>query len=119
MRTLYRNRRPVYVCKRYTENNIVKYEEPKQVRINFQYTNSDSDLIALGLDYPIYMRIKGDLSDLKYFHAHDRVYVWNKPNTPFDVLAKDADYEVESDPIISLNSIEVSLKKLSGKKYGN
>ena len=50
------------------------------------------------------------------FNANDRVYIGILPNEPFDELCKDANYEVDSDPIISLNVAEITLKKLSGKK---
>ena len=34
----------------------------------------------------------------------------------YDELCKEADYQVDNEPIISLNSIEVTLKKLSAKQ---
>lgn len=116
MRCMMRNKRKIYICNRYIAGNINKYHEPKIVYINYQYTNSDSDLIGLGLDFPKYIRIKADLKDTDFFKTGDRVYIGIEPNTNFDGLCKDANYEVDSDPIISLNSIEITLKKLSGKK---
>jgi hypothetical protein len=61
------------------------------------------------------MRLKTDLDVASKFHAKDRIYINNKPSSAFDTLCKDADYEVTSEPIISLNSAEINLKKLSGK----
>ena len=116
MRCLERNKREIYICNRYQDGLISKYKKPIPFYTNYQYTNSEGDLIALGLDFPMYIRIKGDINDLSKFHANDRVYIGIKPSVPFDELCKDANYEVDSDPIISLNSIEVTLKKLSGKK---
>ena len=116
MRCLLRNKRTLYLCTRYQDGNIAKFNEPETIDINYQPTNSDGDLIALGLDFPMYMRIKADLQMGTKFHAKDRVYINKKPNSEdFDVLCKDADYEVMSEPIISLNSVEIDLKKLSGK----
>lgn len=115
MRCLIRNKRTIYVCERYQDDRISKYKKPIQLDVNYQSTNSDSDLIALGLNYPEYIRIKTDLDNLKYFHPQDRVYVGITPNKVFDELCKDANYEVSSEPIVSLNSVEVTLQRLSGK----
>ena len=52
------------------------------------------------------MRIKADLKYKNTFHPKDRVYIKNKPDTEnFNVLCKDADYEVDTDPIVSLNVV--------------
>lgn len=115
MRCLRRNKRVIYVCHEYQDNNIRKYTEPEEVRINYQPTNSDGDLIALGMDYPKYMRIKADKCYEKTFRPNDKVYIMKTPSKPYDKLCKDADYEVVSDPQVSLNSIEVTLTRLSGK----
>lgn len=115
MRCLKRNKRLLYLCNRYQDGKIVKYKSPIELKINYQATNSEGDLIALGLDFPMYIRLKMDIPFGKMFNAHDRVYINHKPSVEFDELCKDADYEVDSDPIISLNVAEVTLKKLSGK----
>ena len=115
MRCLDRNKRTIYVCEKYVDNNITKFNDPKKIDINYQYTNSDGDLIAFGKDFPMYIRIKADVSDAHKFKAGDRFYIGIEPNKTFDVLAKDANYEIDSDPIVSLNSVEITLKKLSGK----
>ena len=115
MRCLKRNKRLIYLCNRYQDGQIVKYTLPMELNINYQATNSEGDLIALGLDFPMYIRLKMDIPFGEMFSAHDRVYINHEPAAEFDELCKDADYEVDSDPIISLNVAEVTLKKLSGK----
>lgn len=115
MRCLQRNKRLLYLCNQYQDGYIEKYKEPIPIKVNYQPTNSDGDLIALGMDFPMYMRIKADLKDGELFHANDRIYVGIEPSEPFDELCKDANYEVDSDPITSLNVVEITLKKLSGK----
>lgn len=115
MRCLKRNKRDLYLCVEYQDNYISKYHKPTKLSLNYQATNSDGDLILLGMDYPKYMRIKTDLQYANTFHAKDRVYIKAVPSEPFDELCKDADYEVDSDPIVSLNSVEITLKRLSGK----
>lgn len=119
MRCLKRNKRLLYLCKEYQDGNIRKFDKPLPIKINYQATNSDGDLIALGLDYPMYIRIKADLEYANTFHPKDRIYIKNIPETDdekFDALCKDADYEVDVDPIVSLNFVEIRLKRLSGKE---
>ena len=117
MRCLKRNKRTIYVCEEYEDNDIAKYHAPQKMKVNYQATNSDGDLIALGLNFPKYIRIKADLKDADSFHPKDRVYINAVPDEEhFDILCKDADYEVDSDPIVSLNAVEITLKRLSGKQ---
>ena len=115
MRCLLRNKRLLYLCNHYQAGNKMLFTEPIAININYQATNSDGDLIALGLDFPMYIRIKTDIDVATQFHPKDRIYIKNSPPSTFDTLCKDADYEVDSEPIISLNSAEITLKKLSGK----
>lgn len=115
MRCLLRNRRKLYWCSQYEENGINKYTKPVILDLNYQATNSEGDLIALGMDFPMYIRIKADLKFSNKFKAGDRFYINNTPRSPFDILCKDADYEIDSDPIVSLNVVEITLRKLSGK----
>ena len=134
MRCLKRNKRTIYLCTEYQDGDIAKYNEPQKIKVNYQATNSDGDLIALGLDYPKYMRIKADLKYDGVFHPKDRVYIKASPISTrtvtvdnngvsetrteeyFDNLCKNADYEVDSDPRVSLNVVEITLKRLSGKE---
>lgn len=117
MRCLKRNKRSLYLCVAYQDENIMKFRNPTEIKVNYQATNSDGDLIALGLDFPKYIRIKTDLKYKDTFHPKDRVYIKNIPTADsFNVLAKDAEYEVDSDPRVSLNVVEVTLKRLSGKE---
>ena len=117
MRCLKRNKRSIYLCVSYQDGDIMKFRNPEEIKVNYQATNSDGDLIALGLDFPKYIRIKADLKYKDTFHPKDRIYIKNIPSVgTFNVLAKDAEYEVDSDPITSLNVVEVTLKRLSGKE---
>ena len=135
MRCLKRNKRTIYLCEEYQDGDIAKYHEPQKIKINYQATNSDGDLIALGLDYPKYIRIKADLKYDGVFHPKDRVFIKASPMLTrtvvavglngeeeeheeeyFDELCKNADYEVDVDPRVSLNVVEVTLKRLSGKE---
>lgn len=115
MRCLKRNKRAIYLCEEYQDGDIAKYKSPQKIKLNYQATNSDGDLIALGLDFPKYIRIKADLKYATTFHPKDRIYINAVPNDAYDELCKDADYEVDSDPRVSLNVVEITLKRLSGK----
>ena len=115
MRCLQRNKRKLYWCSEYQDGNLSKYKDPVELTLNYQATNSEGDLIALGMDFPMYIRIKADISHKDKFKAGDRFYINHEPAKPFDVLCKDADYEIDSDPIVSLNVVELTLRKLSGK----
>ena len=116
MRALKRNRRLLYLCTLYEDMGIAKYKEPVPIKINYQPANSDSDLIALGTEYPMRMKIKSDLYYKDYFHTGDRVYIGIEPPAQFDGLCRDANFEVDNEPMIALNTIEVTLRKLSDQQ---
>lgn len=127
MRTQRRNKRTIYLCHKYIdENGLVKYKEPIMLKENYNSTNTDADLIAMGMDYPSRLRIKADnrayvngewinRSDL--YHVGDRLYIFVNPPEKHDVLCKTADYQVELEPILedSINQSSIMLIKLSGK----
>lgn len=113
MRTLMRNKRNIYLCQKYQDGTLVKFKEPMSLKENYLPTNSDGDLIAIGMNYPKYLRIKTDISEKDLFHAKDRVYVYKNPPKEHDVLCKDADYEVYKQPSLYINEMEVMLYRLS------
>ena len=77
MRCLKRNKRLIYLCTQYEDNGISKYKEPIEMRVNYQSTNSESDLVALGTEFPMYVRIKADVKYASMFHTGDKVYLNN------------------------------------------
>lgn len=112
MRNLRRNKRPLYLCTRYKDDLLDKYNEPIKIYENFIPTNSEGDLISIGMDYPMYLRIKTSINEKDLFHPKDRLYVYKK--LPFDdPLCKEADYEVYKKPMIYINEVEIMLKRLS------
>ncbi len=124
MRTQKRNKKQIYICHKYIENGIEKFKEPIPIKENYSATNSESDLIAMGMEYPKYLRIKTDIkvcidgkwiSRKSLYHPGDRVYVYVTPPIEHDVLCKNADYIVDTKPIESINQLEVMLFNLSGK----
>ena len=113
MRTLMRNKRKIYLCQKYLENNRMFFGEPIELLENYVPTNSDGDLIAIGMNYPKYLRIKTDIKEKDLFHAKDRVFVYKEPPQVHEKLCKGADYEVYKQPSLFINEMEVMLYRLS------
>ena len=116
MRNLRRNKRKLYLCQRYEDNGIDKYREPKLIYENYLPTNAEGDLISLGMDYPMYLRMKPSIDEVDMFHEGDRFYIYVEPPTTYDEMCKDADYEMYKKPMIHLDSLEVMLYRRSGDK---
>lgn len=112
MRNLQRNKRTIYLCMKYQDGLLEKYKEPLKLKENFVPTNTDSDLISIGMDYPMFLRIKTDIKEQDLFHAGDRLYVYKEP-VKDDILCKEADYEVYKKPMLYINEMEVMLRRLS------
>ena len=121
MVSLQRNKNPLYLCKKYVDEqtNITKFKKPeKPISINWQPISSDSQVMGLGVEYSKYIRIKGTKDECSIFNNKDRVFVYKKPDLRnFDEMCDDADYEVDGSPVITLNDGEVMLKRLSGDDY--
>lgn len=118
MNSLQRNKNLLYLCNKYLdeETNVTKFKKPeKGININWQPISSDAQVLVLGSEYSKYIRIKGTKEEVSRFKNKDRVYVYVKPDLlNFDEMCHDADYEVDGDPIITLNDGEVMLTRLSG-----
>lgn len=115
MRTLDRNKRVLYLCKHYVDGKIRKYKEPVKVWDNYEPMHSDNDMLVLGEVYPKYLRIKRDNLDKNLYEPGDRAYIYVSPPNTHDVLCKTADYEVDNEPLDTINQLDVRLKRLSGK----
>lgn len=117
MYTLKRNQKPLYLCKRYVdeETNVTKYERPEEaLYVNWQPISSDSESFIFGIEYSKYIRIKGSKEECSKFNNKDRVYIFKQPDLiNFDNMCSDADYEVDGSPLITINDGEVLLKRLS------
>lgn len=113
MRNLRRNKKLLYLCQKYKDDLLIKYKEPIPLYMNYEPTNSSGDLISLGMSYPMYLRIKTDISNKDTFHPKDRLYIYKDKPEKHDVLCKDADYEVYKEPMTYINEVEVMLKRLS------
>lgn len=118
MNSLKRNKRELYLCKRYVDEEVgvTKFKEPVKLKINWQPIDSEAQVLALGFEYSKYIRIKCTKMEAELFSNRDRCYIYVEPQKglKFDVMCNDADYEVRGNPIITLNDGEVMLRKLSG-----
>lgn len=113
MRNLKRNKRALYLCQKYQDGELTKYNTPILLYENFVPTNSEGDLISLGMEYPMYLRIKTNSDEASIFHPKDRLYVYKEKPTIHDDLCETADYEVYKEPLLFINELEVMLKRLS------
>lgn len=118
---LKRNKRAFYLCKRYIdpETNVTKYKKPIPKKLNYQPTNSDAQVLALGTEYSEYLRVTGTPEEISKFSNKDKCYVYVNPPKDFNGMCEDADYEVNGNPLITLNEGELMLKKLSGGNENN
>ena len=116
MITLNRNKRKIYVCTKKVQNGDIKgYNEPVELYEDYAITNTEADLQSFGMDAYMYLRIHTNKNHKQYYHLGDRVYVNVEYPSVYDELCKTADYEVYKDPIVSLNSVTVLLKRRSGR----
>lgn len=117
MRNLRRNKRKLYLCQKYIDdNNNDRFREPILIYENYLPTNSEGDLIAIGMDYPMYLRMKPEISKQNLFHEGDRFYIYTKPPKEHDPICKNADYEMYKKPMIHIDSMEIMLKRRSGDR---
>lgn len=117
MTNLLRNKRPLYLCVKYIdENHLTKYEEPIEIKTNYQAINSDGEIIALGSEYTKYIKINDNKDIGTKFHNGDKCYVYVPLPEEHDPLCKKSDFIVSGEPIISLNECSVNLVRLTGDK---
>lgn len=119
MKTLHRNKRPLYICELYQDNNLKKYKEPVKLNENWQVIYTSEEFKNVGQEVYDTVRIRTSVDHAKYYHLGDRAYIFVQPPSEHDVYCKTADYQVFADPIVTLNECQVILKKLSGKGVQN
>lgn len=118
MRNLRRNKKLLYLCQKYQDGLLDKYKEPIPRYENYVPTNSDGDLISIGMEYPMYLRIKTSTENRHLYHPGDRVYVYKCIPIEHDELCENADYEVYKDPMPYINEMDVMLRRLSDDNNG-
>lgn len=115
MISLARNKRTFYLCKKVANNTT--FEKPIIKRLNFQPISSVGEMLTLGQEYSMYLRIKCKPSEAADFKDEDRCYIYKQPPKEHDLMCEEADYVVDGEPIITLNEAQITLRKLSGGQY--
>lgn len=115
MISLVRNKRPFYLCKKIADNT--SFEKPIRKNLNYQPINSVGEMLTLGEEYSMYLRIKCTPSEAADFKDKDRCYIYKQPPVEHNLMCDDADYVVDGEPIITLNEAQITLRKLSGGQY--
>ena len=72
MVSLKRNKQTLYLCKQKIENNITKYSEPIEIKTNYTPTNSTGEIIGIGTEYSLYLKIKDTKEICNNFSNGDR-----------------------------------------------
>lgn len=114
MITLKRNKRQLYLCKKYIEDNLTKYSEPELIETNYQPISSTGEMISIGSEYTQYLKIEDVIEIGNKFSNGDKCYVYVEPPEQNDELCINADFIVNGNPIITLNSATITLKRLTG-----
>lgn len=111
MRTLERDKKPLYVCTKIKDSDPVQFEEPFLVKLNVVATTSEADIVAFGDSYKEYRRAKISIKDMDKFHEGDRAYIYVRPPEIHDVLCETADFEITSISD-SVSEVSVLFKRL-------
>lgn len=106
MRTLERDKKALYVCRKIPNSEPVQFEAPVLTKLNVVATSSEADIVAFGDSYKEYRRAKISVQDLDKYHEGDRAYIYTVPPEEHDVLCENADFEITS---ISDSVSEVSI----------
>lgn len=106
MRTLERDKKPLYICTKIKDSEPVQFKEPFGIKLNVVATTSEADIVAFGDAYKQYRRAKISIRDLDKFHEGDRAYIYVTPPEVHDILCDGADFEITS---ISDSVSEVSI----------
>lgn len=118
MISLKRNKRNLYLCKKYIDsNNITKYAQPILITTDYQPISSTGEIISIGPEYTHYLKIEDIPSVIEQFSNGDRCYIYVTPPIVHDELCENADFEVNGNPVTTLNSSTISLKRLTGDDY--
>lgn len=96
MRTLTRDKKPLYVCKRIPNSDPRQFENPVKRLLNTVATVSETDMVVFGDSYKEYRRATVPLSELEYYNEGDRVYMYVEPPVVPDPLCDTCDFEITS-----------------------
>lgn len=96
MRTLKRDKKPLYICKRIPDTEPVQFEAPVLVKLNTVASVSEAEIAAFGDEYKEYRRATIPIEDKSKFNEGDRAYIFAEPPMVHDILCETADFEINS-----------------------
>lgn len=109
MISLKRNERKIYLCKKIVVDEIDKYSEPLPIYCNYQPIDSNGELLSVGLDESMYLKVTYSKNLNFKFENGDRCYIFvDKPET-YDPLCKGYDFVVSGNPKDYVNNYQVTL----------
>ena len=115
MISLKRNKRKFYLCKKI--KNTTEFSEPIEKDLNYQPVSSVGEMLTLGEEYSMYLKISCTPEEAEDFSDKDRCYIYKEKPEVHNKMCDDADYYVDGEPITTLNEAIINLKKLSGGQY--
>lgn len=111
MRTLTRDKKALFICKKIPESEPEQFETPVMRKLNVVSTSSEADIVAFGESYKEYRRAKISVEDIGLFHEGDRAYIYVEPPDVHDVLCETADFEIIS-VLDSVSQASILFKRL-------
>lgn len=96
MRTLKRDTKPIFICKRITNSEPVQFEKPIEVKLNTVATTSEVDIVAFGDSYKEYRRATIPINEMSKFNEGDRAYIYMSKPDVHDILCQTCDFEIKS-----------------------
>lgn len=122
MNVLKRNKRKLYLCRKKEVDGRIVFDEPIELRLNFQPIESVKtlgQLLEAGPDYTstLIVYVKPTMREL--LHNGDRCYVYVNPPEEYDKTCTTADYVVNGEPKLYMNECTFQLVRMKGDEYGD
>lgn len=111
MRTLERDKKPLYVCRRKPNTDPKQFEEPVERKLNTVATTSQADIVAFGDQYKEYRRALITKEQMSDYNEGDRAYIYARPPEKHDPLCNGCDFEIYSISD-SVSQVEILFKRL-------
>jgi len=106
----------IYLC-RQTSQRV--FSAPVKIMANVMPANSDGDILAYGIAFPEYLKIRGDLNaDLSVIQENDKMYFRKDLPAVHDTsqtTKTSANFFVSSRPIVTKHNIEITLKRIQDR----
>lgn len=111
MRTLNRDKKALWVCKKIPNSEPQQFEAPVKRLLNTVATTSEYDIVAFGESYKEYRKATIPMSQKHLFNEGDRVYMYVTPPTKHDKLCNECDFEIKS-ILDSISQTRIVFKRL-------